>query len=495
MLKQYKTVSIIYGGSGAKYAQQLNKMITARAEQSRYPIASKIVMENVLTGDLLTSVIRLFTDSEFCVTFLTADDCCQVGEETFYRVRQNVVFELGMAIFRLGREKCILLSDTDPMDRRVELPSDLKGLDIKYFNPENQEQVFQAVLDKILQMSAGRATGAIPQYDHLLKRTDYFVDYEDLLAASSHLASQEGSSYLKCVLKQWLAECASFLHYEERCLYFLERIGFLPMFGRHRWVYDWLVSVEQLLGQYNSDDISYCGSRQLSFLRNVAFTVSAYTKMKLQNQIEPGFCDHEELLQQMLMEPHDQSGVTNPLAATVYYDYLGLIYMNLYDFGKDPEHLQQAVNCFDRVMSQYVEHTDMSLGIWSGFVGYNLARCYIKQYKRTGDSECAQKAQWMLMRASMVRKRWLSGAGFNATIRSALSYEYFICKIEQISAMKLMHSREDTAILQEFKRLEGELESYMSQEEQLERLRFVQELLDKRQQELAEEDALAEQLL
>ena len=495
MLKQYKLVSIVYGGSGSKYAKDLHDMITRRSEQERYPIASKIVMESVLTGDLLSSITDLFTQTEYCLAILTADDCCQLDGRNVYRLRQNVVFELGMAVYRLGRERCILLSDFDPRDNNIELPSDLKGMDIKSFDEQSREQAFSDVLDKILQLSSVDNDGQIPCYDHLLEREDYFVNYEDLFASCSHLDSRDGVAYLKGILEFWMNECRSFRHYEERSLYFLERIAFLPMFGRHKWVDEWLVEMEALLNRYTPADISYCGKRKLNFLRNLAFTVSAIMRLKLSDQERSDGRAYQELLEQLTMEPAEESGVVNPLALTVYYDYLGLLHMYLLDAGKGDIHLDEAIGCFESIMDTYVEHTDMNLGIWSGFVGYNLARCYLKKYRKTGEPALAKKAQKFMLNASRVRKGWLSGTGFHASICSALSYEYFICKIEQISAMKLLGSHTNEEILQESKRLEGELETYMILDSQLERLCFVQTLLANRQQNVTDEDALAEDLL
>jgi hypothetical protein len=495
MLKRYNLVSIVYGGSGAAYAKQMHGLIRRRSEQERYPIEAKIVMDNVLTGDLLTNVTELFTQTEICLTFLTADDCCLSQNGQVRRVRQNVIFELGMAVYRLGREKCILLSDFDPRDSSIELPSDLKGMDIKYFTEQTREQVFEDVLDKILQLNAMANSGTTPRYDHLLDREDYFVNYEDLFDSCSHLDTREGTAYLKGVLKYWMEECQSFHHYEERCLYFLERIAFLPMFGRHSWVDEWLLQMESLLRSYQQSDIAYCGKKKLNFIKNVAFTVSSIMRLKLHNGQEPTGVEHAELLERLTLEPAEESDVSNPLALTVYYDYQGLLHMTLFDVGRGRYHLDEAIRCFGMIMDQYVEHTDMSLGIWSGFVGYNLARCYMKQYKLTQDPADARKAQRMMLKASMVRKGWLSGTGFHASIRSALSYEYFICKIEQIGTLKMLGSRTDLEIQNEYKRLEGELETYMIRDEQLERLCFVQELLEARQKEISAEDALKESLL
>jgi hypothetical protein len=496
MLKRYQMISIVYGGTGAAYAKELNDMIARRSEAERYPIASRIVMESVLTGDLLQSITGLFTQTQFCLAILTADDCCISDGKQVKRLRQNVVFELGMAVYRLGREKCILLSDFDPRDPNVELPSDLKGMDIKYFTAQDKAQVFGDVLDKLLQLSSLDNDGAIPRYDNLLKRQDYFVNYEDLFASCSHLGEKGGTAYLQGVLDYWYAECESFLHYEERCLYFLERIPFLHMFCRHQWVDQWLERIEKLLSQYKLPDVTYCGKGNLEFIRNLAFTVSAIMRLKLEDRgAEPAIRDYRELIEKLTMEPAEHSSVTNPLVLTVYYDYLGLLHMYLYDLGDGDNHLAIAIDCFARILDQYVDHTDLNLSIWTGFVGYNLARCYLKKYRIYNKREDAVQAQNLMLRASVARKRWLSGNGFHSSIRSALSYEYFICKIEQISAMKLLHQRTDEDIRQEFKRLEGELETYMIRDEQLERLCFVQDLLEQRQKDICEENALEEKLL
>ena len=294
-------------------------------------------------------------------------------------------------------------------------------------------------------------------------------------------------------MQYWAAECESFTHYEERCLYFLERIAFLPMFGRHSWVDEWLLGIEQLLSQFKPTDISYCGKRKLSFLRNLAKTVSAMMRLKLESKKKADARKYTELLEELTIEPAEDSGVTNPLALTVYYDYLGLLHMYLYDLDEGEIHLEEAIACFDRILENYAERTDLTMGIWAGFVGYNLARCYLKRYSAHRNADDAIRAQKRMLRASIVRKGWLTVREFHPSIRSALSYEYFICKIEQISAMKLLGGSDDEKIRQEFKRLEGELESYMIRDEQLERLCFVQELLLQRQKDIAEEDALAEE--
>ena len=148
--------SDLYGGQGRRYAQLLNDRITAVAKKERYPIAAKMIMESILTRELLSDVMDLFRESEFCVAFLTADDICVIGETNHYRLRQNVVFEIGMALIQLGRERCILLSDFDGMTANVELPTDMNSLEIRQFAPDRVDDVIEDVLRKILK-EIGRA--------------------------------------------------------------------------------------------------------------------------------------------------------------------------------------------------------------------------------------------------------------------------------------------------------------------------------------------------
>ena len=92
MIQRYKDVSIIYGGSGRRYAEALNDKLTKISQEERYPIQATIINEKILTRELLTDVMRLFKESEFCVTFLTKEDYCTIGNIEKKRLRQNVVF-------------------------------------------------------------------------------------------------------------------------------------------------------------------------------------------------------------------------------------------------------------------------------------------------------------------------------------------------------------------------------------------------------------------
>lgn len=150
MISKYKNVAVIYGGKGRNYTEAFHKSILKISDEKRYPICSKLIMETILTSELLSDVMELFRQSEFCVGFLTADDVV-LSENQTYRLRQNVVFELGMALMQIGRERCILLSDFDSRAAGFELPSDMNSLEIRQFDPDDINKVIHDAIEKILQ--------------------------------------------------------------------------------------------------------------------------------------------------------------------------------------------------------------------------------------------------------------------------------------------------------------------------------------------------------
>jgi len=477
MIQKYKTVSIIYGGSGKKYAAEFSDKITNLAEQERYPISVKLILERILTRELLTGVMNQFRESEVCVTFLTADDCCIREDGQYMRLRQNIVFELGMALFHLGREHCILLSDFDVHDSFFELPSDMNSLEIRRFNPEHFSEEMDDVVAKILQLSKeseGKSDLAdeIPQYDRLLTREHYYVDYENIFCSQSNSLYTEGSHFLKDTLKYWLEECESLPHYDERCIYILERIGFLPMFGRIPEAEQWLLKASQLLENYKRSDIAYYGNtRLLDFVRDLIGNIIEYTTIKMTDK-QSGLECYKGLLEDFLFEEFPEGEGVNPLLGVVYYDYLGLTYLRIFRCGGGMEYARRAQEAFEKAI-EYVSRVDMSLQIWSGFLYYNLARAYNMQ-------EIADKANEYYRKAIRIRTRWLKNSRYNITIRNALSSEYFIAKIDYIDMCRKYGLNTEEQIRQEYRNLEIELNTYCDVDDKLEQLLYVRRLLESR---------------
>lgn len=486
MIERYKTISIIYGGLGGKYAKELNETINEYEKENRFPLTSRIVMESILTKDILEEVSNLFRETEICIAILTAEDCCVKGDKKFYRLRQNVVFELGMALYKLGREHCILLGDFGDRLDEIELPSDMFGLDIRYFNEQTKAQVFNDVLKKVLQLNslAAKDGKELIRYDNLLRRNTYYVDYGQLFRSYDKKIGVKSKNYLHNMLSEWLDECKSLKYFDERLTYIAERIAFMPIFGKQDAVSNWYVKAEEIMGDYNEQDINYYGSQKiLKFSKNTLSVVITYIKYKMVDGLNPDRSSYEELLDSLKINTPPKGETINPLIKVLYYDYMGLIHMHIYSYTKLFDELLAAKSCYEKIVNEYLDWVDLGLSVWGGFLYYNLGRLYGKIWEHTTQIVSPDDIINAYLQATTIRKKWLSGNGFNSMIQNALSYEYFIAKIDLITQMKAMNLKTPEYIQNEYQKVEGEIESYCNDDEKLERLLFVQEKLRKCREE------------
>lgn len=64
-------------------------------------------------------------DSDFAIAIAHTDDVALVRDQEWPAPRDNVIFELGLFMGRLGRKRAILM---EPREEKVKLPSDLTGI-------------------------------------------------------------------------------------------------------------------------------------------------------------------------------------------------------------------------------------------------------------------------------------------------------------------------------------------------------------------------------
>lgn len=476
MIRKYNNVFIIYGGTGKEYASLLNDKIVEVSKKDRYPLKSSMVMESILTSELLSDIILSFKNSEFCVAFLTKDDHFVVDGNKKRRLRQNIVFELGMAIMQLGRENCILLSDFDIHNNDFELPSDMNSLEIKCFESKNIDETLDDVIDKILQLSqrfqSNGDSEEIPRYDRLLSRKDYYIDYENIFSNRPSKLAIEGKGFIKDTVSFWLEECSSLPHYDERCIYLFERIGFLPIFGHNNDTKKFIIESEKLIDNYSRQDIIYYGETDiLNFTKNLISCVVEYTSLKTNEKTSDVNLYKKLLDLYMSEEIPDRTGI-NPLILLIYYDYLGLIYFRLYKNTMETKYLQSAHEAFEKALP-FVSKVDMSLNIWSGFLHYNLARVNMEKQNLENATKFFEKA-------IRIREKWLKNAKYNVTVRNALSYEYFIAKIDYIDMRKKYKIVSDEQIKCEYEYVSAELNTYSNMDEKIDQLIYIRDLINER---------------
>jgi hypothetical protein len=102
----------------------------ARFVEKRYPIDAILLEEQAHRGRTLIEKLEDNSDVSFAFITLTPDDVGALkGELLKERARQNVVFEWGHFIGKIGRKNVCLLIKGD-----VEIPSDLRGIGECRFN-------------------------------------------------------------------------------------------------------------------------------------------------------------------------------------------------------------------------------------------------------------------------------------------------------------------------------------------------------------------------
>ncbi|MBB4440784.1 MULTISPECIES: TIR domain-containing protein [Rhizobium] len=84
-----------------------------------------------LSGSTLNELMRSLRDSDFGIFVFSPDDVTTMRNEVGKTVRDNVLFELGLFIGRLGPERCFFLIPEGSSDLR--LPSDLAGITPGYY--------------------------------------------------------------------------------------------------------------------------------------------------------------------------------------------------------------------------------------------------------------------------------------------------------------------------------------------------------------------------
>jgi len=97
-----------------------------------------------LTKSYLESLLDALDDTDFAVFIFGADDLARIRGIEMKTARDNVVFELGLFIGRLGRERTFIIMPKGVSD--FHLPSDLMGITNATFQPPSKPERMRAAL-------------------------------------------------------------------------------------------------------------------------------------------------------------------------------------------------------------------------------------------------------------------------------------------------------------------------------------------------------------
>lgn len=121
---------------------------------------------NVPIEDLMAAVEQF----DFAVFVLLPEDNTEVRGQEALAVRDNVLFELGLFMGKLGRGRNFFIAPTNPDEIKSRLPSDLSGITPAKYDPTATH----------LQASVGTALLQLKQSvrDHVIRRSSKNVLYE-----------------------------------------------------------------------------------------------------------------------------------------------------------------------------------------------------------------------------------------------------------------------------------------------------------------------------
>lgn len=121
-------------GLGIAYAIQQNLMHSAEVtvwDQGVFKLSQTII----------ESLVKILENSDFGVFVFSNDDITKIRNEEKNTVRDNVLFELGLFIGKLSRERVYFII---PSDTILHLPTDLLGITPGEFDPNREDGSLQA---------------------------------------------------------------------------------------------------------------------------------------------------------------------------------------------------------------------------------------------------------------------------------------------------------------------------------------------------------------
>jgi hypothetical protein len=92
----------------------------------------------------LDSLIETLDENDFGTFIFSPDDLALIRNQEKHVPRDNVIFELGLFIGRLGRDRCFIIIPRGHED--FDLPTDIAGITLATFEPNRQDKNFNAAL-------------------------------------------------------------------------------------------------------------------------------------------------------------------------------------------------------------------------------------------------------------------------------------------------------------------------------------------------------------
>jgi len=180
--------------------------INANLDHDTYPILWRTGTFR-LGSNTIDDLVKKSSTVDFAVFVFTPDDAASIREVAAHVVRDNVLFELGLFIGALGKERCYIVK---PRDVDMHLPSDLLGITHATYVSDRPDGDIASALNAACKQikdeikrhgSISRQTAVLAAAGarHIANPPDYVLNSTDLMflaeCADSEVAYPRGFSF------------------------------------------------------------------------------------------------------------------------------------------------------------------------------------------------------------------------------------------------------------------------------------------------------------
>jgi hypothetical protein len=365
------------------------------------------------------AVVDIFKNIDAALVFMTEDDfgiskkewnkikgsklsAGDLIKRMSKRPRQNVVFELGFIVARVGGGNYRIFAK-----RNIEIPSDIQG---KYIESDVSTANIAAIIKEFIEQNLNleKRPNPIDDINYHLDYSNLTIDHEDFLTSFD-------------------SEYAELDRDDDKLVYLFERIVFDSYFQKPEW---WQEKYKSL----SEDD------KKIVYGKKLLDEVTKY----MRSWMPPERTDFNAIytcaknLENLLSEIKNYEPI-NPIIKIVAFDYLGLAFhklgiRNQQDKSKKVEYYEKAKSALNECKKLANKFDDPHLPLWLGYASFNLARSFNELSKMEPQKYSTFKWKEMFDEAIRFRSN-LKNTRYKlpVEIKEGLDTEYLHAKAERIN--------------------------------------------------------------
>jgi len=137
-----------------------------------------------LSDSILQGLLRATLQFDFAIMLGTKDDIVEKKGKVVLQARDNVLFELGLFMGRMGRKNCAFI-----VDRELNIPEDMKGIILSKFNYGDNNS-FNSAIEKVKVAFAEGQDIAVNFFPSATMAAVYFENL--ILPTYNHIVHSKG---------------------------------------------------------------------------------------------------------------------------------------------------------------------------------------------------------------------------------------------------------------------------------------------------------------